>query len=283
MNIDNQPIRWPNGAKCAVMITIDVDAEFIWLNMDTENINRPKTLSMGKYGPKRGIKRILDVLDKFNIKATFFVPGKTAETYPDKIKEIVLRGHEIGHHGYEHENFGILSGDQQREVLIKGIKAIEDSCGVKPVGFRTPAGDMTKDTTKILQSLGFEYSSSMRGDDRPYFVTDDNCEKRLVEIPAHWELDDFPYFAFNYYPPFPEGQSRIANYNQVLSIWKDEFDGYYKYGLNYVIMFHPQTIGTPGRISLLEELLTYINRKEDVWFCTGKEMADFWKSNNMEN
>jgi len=279
----DKPIEWPNGAKAAAMITVDVDAEFVWLSMDPENIKRPKTLSMGQYGPKRGLDRILDVLDRFEIKATFFVPGRVAELYPDKIREVAKRGHEIGNHGYEHENFSKLTREQQREVLIKGNEAIEKICGVRPVGYRTPAGDLTKDTVPLLLELGFQYSSSMRGDDRPYFALADEKPTELVEIPAHWELDDFPYFAFNYFPPFPAGQGRIANYNQVLGIWKDEFDGYYEYGLNYVIMFHPQTIGTPGRIALLEQLLEHIKSKGNVWFCTGSEMAAFWRKYGRQN
>jgi len=273
----DRPIPWPNGAKTAVMITVDVDAEFVWLGMDPTNIDRPKTLSMGQYGPRRGLGRILDVLDRFGVKATFFVPGRVAELYPEQIREIAKRGHELGHHGYEHENFGLMSEEQQRDVFLKGINALENVCGVRPTGYRTPAGDMTVETKRLLQEFGFKYSSSMRGDDRPYFIEVDDQATDLVEIPAHWELDDFPYFAFNYYPPFPAGQGRIANYNQVLSIWKDEFDGYYKYGLNYVIMFHPQSIGTPGRILLLEKLLMHMTSKPGLWFCTGSEMADFWR------
>jgi peptidoglycan/xylan/chitin deacetylase (PgdA/CDA1 family) len=273
----DERIAWPNDAKTAVSITVDVDAELIWLDMDPGNVDRPKTLSMGQYGPKRGIPRILDVLDRFSVRATFFVPGRTAELYAQEIGEVAARGHEIGCHGHEHENFGLLSEAQQREVFEKSLAAIEKVCGVRPKGYRTPAGDKTAATDKLLQELGFTYSSSMRGDDRPYFIEIDGEATDLVEMPAHWELDDFPYFAFNYFPPFPAGQGRIAGYDDVLGIWQDEFDGYYKYGLNYMIMFHPQTIGTPGRIGLLEELLAYVTRKPDVWFCTGSELADFWR------
>jgi hypothetical protein len=123
----------------------------------------------------------------------------------------------------------------------------------------------------------------MRGDDRPYFREINGKVTDIVEMPAHWELDDFPYFMFNYFPAFPAGQGRIANYNQVLSIWTDEFDGYYKYGLNYMIMFHPQTIGTPGRIFLMERLLTHMTNKPGVWFATCSELADFWRKQGREN
>lgn len=140
------------------------------------------------------------------------------------------------------------------------------------VGFRTPSGDLSAATPALLSRLGFLYSSSMRGDDRPYLAGD------LVEIPAHWELDDFPYFMFNFAPAFPAGQGRIASYSQVYSIWEQEFDGYYRHGLCFVMMLHPQTIGTPGRIQLLRQLIAHMQSRPGVWFATGTEVADWWRT-----
>lgn len=271
-------ITWPNEARVAVMITFELDAEYIWLSMDESNVSRPKTLSMGTYGPHRGLKRILNVLDNFQIKSTFFIPGRVAETYPEKVKDIIDRGHEVAHHGYKHENFGLLNEEEQREALIKGQSALTKICGVEPIGFRLPEGEMTKETLTILNDFGFKYSSSLHQSDYPYLMTAGNNKGSIIEIPTHWELHDFPYFAFNFYPPFPAGASRIANYQQVLGIWKDEFDGYYEYGRNFVMRFTPQIIGTPGRITLLENLLDYITKREKVWFCTGLEMYQYWTS-----
>ena len=99
----------------------------------------------------------------------------------------------------------------------------------------------------------------------------------LIEIPAHWELDDFPQFAFNFYPPVPKGQDRIASHDATFDIWQREFDGYYELGLCYVIMFHPQVIGKPGRVALLERLIKHIKERPDVWFARGREIADWWR------
>lgn len=273
-----KPIAWPNNSRASVMITFNLVAEDFWLDMDASNVNRPKTLSMGQYGPRRGLKRILDVLNNFEVKATFFVPGRIAEKYPDQVLNIIEQGHEVGHLGYKHENYALLTRDQQIETIIKGSKTLEKICGVSPVGFRAPVGDITLDTMPILEELGFKYSSTMHGDDRPTMSEIKGKHSELVELHTHWELNDFHYFAFNYYPPFPAGNPRIANYTHVLSIWKDEFDAYFKYGLNYVITLHPQIIGTPGRVSLLENLLYYMQSKGAVWFSTGKEVADFWQN-----
>lgn len=268
-------IVWPNRAKCAVTVTINLDAEFFWLSMFPDSIHRPKTLSMGQYGPNRGLRRVLNALDEYGITATFFIPGRTAQTYPEQVREIVKRGHEIAHHGYAHENFGHLSVDRQREEIAKGMDVLEEITGTRPVGFRAPEGEMTQETLELLADFGFLYSSSLFGDDRPYIHAFSGQRPPLVEIPLHWELNDFPYFAFNYTPAFPAGQGRIANYTQVLSAWKRDFDGFYEYGLHYVTQFDPQTIGTPGRIGMLEKLFAYIRERDDVWICTARQMAEF--------
>ncbi|MCR4436045.1 MAG: polysaccharide deacetylase [Clostridiales bacterium] len=264
---------WKCKKDCAVAVTINLDGEYFWLSMFPDSVNKPKTLSMGTFGLKRGLDRILDTADRFNIPCTFFVPGKIAETYPQKILEIAKRGHEIANHGYAHENFSKLTLQEQRESLIKCNEAVERICGKKPVGFRAPEGELTKETLKLLYDSGFLYSSSLYNDDRPYFIELDGKTTDLVEIPLQWQLSDFPYFAFNYSPAFPAGQGRIANYTQVLNNWKYEFTGYANSGLAYVLQLDPQTIGTPGRIGLLEELLEFITSSHDVWFCTCSELA----------
>lgn len=268
--------KWKNNACCAVMITVNLDAEYFWLSLSPDCIDRPKTLSMGQYGMLRGLPRLLEVFDRYNIKATFFVPGKTAETYPDDLKEIVAKGHEIAVHGYKHENFALLNSDEQREAMKKSIEAVKNVCGVMPKGFRAPEGELTMETLQIAKECGIEYSSNLSNDDRPYIL--DISTGTLVEIPIHWALFDLPFFAFNYRPAFPKGQGRIANYTQVLNNWKDEYNGYKENGLCYVLQLDPQAIGTPGRIGLLEELLDTIisdNENEKPWFTTGSEMTEF--------
>lgn len=265
-------MSWKNNAKCSVLITVNLDAEYFWLSLSPDCIDRPKTLSMGQYGMTRGLPRLLYLLDKFKIKATFFVPGKVAEIYNKDINNIIENGHEVAVHGYEHENFALMGYDKQKDALKKGIDSIKNVCGITPAGFRAPEGEITLDTLEIAKELGIKYSSNLSNDDRPYKLNLKNGS--LLEIPIHWALYDFPYFAFNYTPAFPTGQGRIANYTQVLNNWIDEFEGYYENSLCYVLQLDPQTIGTPGRICLLEELFEKITKK-DVWFAKGIEMYDY--------
>src|SRR5262245_37253569 len=183
------PVGWPNGARCAVAISVDFDAELIWLTMDPGNRDRPRVLSIGEYGARRGVDRILEVLDRHGIGTTWMIPGGNAVRYPEQVRAVVAAGHELGNHGHFHENFGLLSGEEQRDVLTRANAAIEEATGVRPLGFRTPAGDNTAETAELLVELGFRWSSSMRGDDRPSFIEVDGQVTELVEIPAHWELD----------------------------------------------------------------------------------------------
>jgi peptidoglycan/xylan/chitin deacetylase (PgdA/CDA1 family) len=231
---------------------------------------------MGEYGMKRGLPRVLDLLDHFRVPATFFVPGMMAERYPEAIEELAGRGYEIGLHGYAHENFGHLSSEEIHAVLEKGVRALKRITGENPKGFRVPEGEMTRDLYPRLAQHGFSYSSSMFGDDRPYYAYTGETGKTVLEIPAPWEISDFPYFGFNYTPAFPAGQGRIANYSHVLSTFVEEYKAYYYYGLCYVPQFDPQTIGTPGRIEILRDTLDFIKKQGNVWFCTGQDMETYW-------
>lgn len=262
---------WPEGKSCAAMITINLNAELFWLQIDPECKNMPKTLSLGQYGMTRGVDRILDVLEERDVKATFFTPGWVAENYREKVCEIRDRGHEIAALGYHHEHMALLSYEEQEVAMKKSVTAIQSMCGVTPKGFRSPEGELTLDTLRIAKKCGMDYSSNLCDDDRPY-RKDLGAGESILEIPIHWVNYDLPYFAFNYHPAFPAGQGRIANYTGVLQNWKDEFAGCRQYGLCYVLQLDPAFIGAPGRIGLLEEILDTMQAGKDVWFATGEEM-----------
>lgn len=271
--------RWPNNARCAVMLTFDVDGPTNWINRDRRVWDFPKTFSLGSYGPWRGLPRVLDLLEERQVPATFFVPGWVVESWPERVQDIVQSGHELGHHGYLHELYFNLEQEEQRTIIERCQSIFEDVVGARAVGFRTPSGDFRRDTPALLRELGFSYSSSMRGDDRPYRWEIDGEPSDLVEIPAHWELDDFPQFGYNIFPPMPAGQDRIASVKTTFDNWTREFDGYYRYGLCYVLMLHPQTIGKPGRVAALRRLIEHIQSHDDVWFTTGANVADWWRQN----
>lgn len=274
-----QGMKLPEGKQCVAFITVNLAAEFFWISLDKKAEQMPKTLSLGQYGMTHGLPRLLGLLDELGIRATFFVPGKTAETYPEAIREIVDKGHEIACHGYEYENFSLLSYEEQRERIGKAVAAIERACGKKPEGFRAPIGDLMLETLDIAREFGMRYSSDLYDDDRPYFMKVNDNGDKILQIPMQWANFDLPYFAFNYRPAFPFGQGRVANYSNVLSNWKDEFTGHYNHNLCYNLQLDPQSTGSPGRFAMLKEFLQYICEHEGVWFATGSELVEYCAKN----
>ncbi|WP_235897121.1 polysaccharide deacetylase family protein [Hornefia butyriciproducens] len=267
---------WPQGNRCAAAVTLNLNAELFWLDLDPDCADKPKTLSLGQYGMNRGIDRILDILEERKLRATAFVPGWVAEHYADTLRSIAERGHEIGVMGSRDENMALYTKEEQKHSLKKSIETVERVCGTTPRGFRTPQGELTLETLQAAKELGLAYSSNLSCDDRPCEIDLGNGET-MTEIPIHWVNYDLPYFAFNYHPAFPAGQGRIANYTGVLDNWIDEFDGAAEYGLCYVLQLDPAMIGAPGRTGLLEELLDHMQSEKDVWFATCGEIAEYSK------
>lgn len=277
----NKILKWPDNSKCAVMLSFDIDGETTWANGNRGHKNGElylKSLSIGRYGPKKCVREILEILNKNNIKATFFAPGWIVENNPELMKEIVMDGHELGHHGYMHERFYDKTYEEQVEIIDKSQEIFQRVIGQKATGFRTPSGDWAEFTPKLLVEKGFKYSSSMRGSDSPYRTVIDGQETDFIEIPTKWELDDYVQMAYNLYPAEPVGQARISGYDDVFDNFGWEFEGYYELGLCISYMFHPQVMGTPGRLILLNELLGKIRSRGDVWFATGSQISDWVSS-----
>lgn len=273
-------LLWKNGARCAVMLSFDVDGDTTWKN---SNAHYPggqaflKASSVGLYGPNRGVPAILDLLKKYDVPGTFFVPGKVAEDNPDLMRRIDAEGHEIGQHGYTHELFFSYNAEQQAYIIERCQNIFSDLIGKPAQGFRTPSGDWSRGTPRLLMERGINYSSSMRGNDRPYHTVIDGKKTDFIEIPTRWELDDYVATAYNYFPSEPDGQDRISGYAQVYDNFVREFDGYYEYGLSFVTLIHPQVTGTPGRLRILEKLLRHIKERGNVWFTHGSELAQWYR------
>jgi peptidoglycan/xylan/chitin deacetylase (PgdA/CDA1 family) len=259
------------------MLAFELDGPTSWTAKDPRVWDWPKTFSLGAYGPWRGLPRVLELLDELELPATFFVPGWVAEQWPDGFREIGDRGHELAHHGYLHEPYTGEAWDEHREEIERSQEIFERLGGARAVGFRPPSGDPHPDHRRLLRELGFSYTSALCADDRPYRLPIDGTPSDLIEIPLHWELDDMPQFAFNFFPAVPIGQDRVASPATTLDIWRREFEGYHRYGLCYVLTLHPELIGKPGRVRMLETLLREMKAKSDVWFARGDAIADWWR------
>jgi peptidoglycan/xylan/chitin deacetylase (PgdA/CDA1 family) len=261
------PIDWPRGIRAAVCLTFDLDAETAWISRDPENERRLAVMSQGAYGPKVGVPLLLDFLQRNGLRATFFVPGWTAERYPDVVAEIHRHGHEVGHHGYLHEPLEGRSRDEEEEILVRGADILERITGRRPMGYRAPRYEISHDTTALLRKHGFVYASNLQDTIWPYLHAG---APPLVELPTTWILDDGPYFAYGIRPPL---YRQIYPPAAVLSTWKDEFRGYHPLGGAFTLILHPQFIGRPSRVLMLQALVDHVRTFPGVWLTHGLELA----------
>jgi peptidoglycan/xylan/chitin deacetylase (PgdA/CDA1 family) len=274
-------VRWRNDARCAVVVTVDFNDEHGILTQEPRIAGREKSLSVWRYGAKRGVDRVLDALDEAGVQSSWFLPGRVAQTHADLLQRIDAQRHEIGTSGFRCEDFDVLTLDQQKDAFRAGQQAIADKLDRRVQGFRSFTGNWAPGFADFLRSEGVSWSSSWRGDDLPYFHLSDteatNDKPLLVELPLHYELEDEPYFVYNLSPAVPVGQPRIPSYREVLGNWKQDFAAFHRFGLCYVLRLHPEIIGTAGRIDVLRELLADMRTHQDVWFATGAQMASWWR------
>ena len=267
---DLTPKQWPGGAKVAVSLSFDFDTEPVWLGF--QGNHSPSYMSRGEYGARAGLPRIMKLLDKHAIPATFFIPAASMILHPEAVQTIIDRPqHEIGFHSYIHESPLSLTEDQEREVYAKAMDIFIQTVGKRPVGFRSAAWDLTPATIKIVKEMGFLYDSSMMADDRPYSLMSDGQESGLVELPVEWILDDWPYFQLSW----TSQHVGLRTTDEVYSIWTAEFDGAYEEGTLYMLVTHPQVIGHRSRMQMLEQLIVYMKNKPGVWFATHEQIARY--------
>ena len=267
--------RWPQGREGCMALAFDLDGPTGDAMLNGTIWQKPEYFTFGGYGPFRALGRLLDMLEQYDVPATFFIPAWVVEQWPRQCAAIVEKGHEVAYHGYRHESFYTLSADEQRQVIEKSSKIFWQHLGIRAGGFRTPSGDWHPETPGVLLEAGVTYSSSMRGDDRPYAISVPGYQQPLVEIPGKWEMDDYASLAYTREPDFPKGLDRSASYALTLDNWCREFDGAMDEWLCLTTLFHPKISGKPGRILLLEQFLAHMKQR-DVWFARCQEVADWY-------
>jgi peptidoglycan-N-acetylglucosamine deacetylase len=265
-----RPKAWKNGARCAFAISFDSDHETNELRDGGGSISK---LSQGQYGNRKGVPRILDVLKRQSVPASFYVPAVVALLYPDEQRRVVAEGHEVGIHGWIHERNAVLPLDAERDLQMRSADMLEKITGVRPVGIRTPSWDFSPHTLAISREMGLLYDSSLMADDDPYEILEDGQPTGMVELPVEWIKDDAIYFNMDRF----SGLRPYTPPSSVLEIFTAEFDGAYaEHGL-FLLTMHPHIIGHRSRVALLERLIEHIRGHAGVWFATHADIARYVK------
>ena len=261
-----KPSNWPGGARCAVALSFDSDHDTNELRDGGRSIGR---MSWGQYGSRVGVPRILELLQRTQVPATFFVPAVSALLYPDEQRRVIAEGHEIGLHGWIHELNSILPARDERELHLRSSDALTEVTGVRPVGMRTPSWDFSPATLTIQREMGLLYDSSLMADDDPYEIDQDGEPTGIVELPVEWIRDDAVYFNMNRFQALRPYTAPTA----VLDIFRREFDAAYAQGGLFLLTMHPHVISYRSRLFILEELIRHIQAQAGVWFATHRDVA----------
>lgn len=264
-------IKWKNGKRIAVMLAFDLDAETMWTTRGDGNADHITNLSRGAYGPKQGVPRILDMLDRHGVKATFFIPGIIAEKYPLVVKEISDRGHEIGFHGYLHEEFTTTTYEEENETMVRCGKLIYEMTGQKIAGHRAPGGVIHDYSLRLFLEHGYIYSSNWRNSDGPFIHTINGERIPLVELPKDSIFDDT---AYDFYTDSAPERYELKSPREMFEIWKEEFDALAEEGRMINFVLHPQFMGRASRVNMLSELVEYM-LLNGAWIDTNKAVAQY--------
>ena len=260
-----------NLPRLTVALTFDHDS----LSDGIRRGDSPVKLSHAEFGHRVGVPRILELLAREAIPATWFVPGATMDLYPGDTEAILARGHELATHGWFHEDFSELPRDEQRRILDRSIDAVRRVTGEAPKGFRAPYWALGSETLEEVEDAGFVYDSSLQADDyRIYRVrrgdrhstTEGSTfgpEGKLLEVPGYWAMDDWPYFE-----PGDAGRDGLAAPSRVLEIWLGEVRYAYEHapGGLVTITMHPECIGRGHRMAMLEQLIAAVRELGGVEF-----------------
>lgn len=289
-------------AKKEIMVGygVDIDAVAGWLG-SYGGEDSPDDISRGMFAGEIGVPRLLKLFERYNLKTSWFIPGHSFETFPEQTQMVIDAGHEIGAHGYSHENPIAMTPKQEEDILVKSIELIESRSGKKPTGYVAPWWEFSNVTNELLHKYGFKYDHSlMHNDFHPYYVRVGDSwtkidyskaaeewmkplvkgeETDLIEIPANWYLDDLPPMLYIKGNPNSHG---FVSPRDIEQLWRDQFDWVYREN-DYAIFpmtIHPDVSARPQVLLMHERLIEYINSHEGVRWVTMDEMAENFARRN---
>jgi peptidoglycan-N-acetylglucosamine deacetylase len=265
-----RPARWKDGARCAVAFSFDADHETNELRDGGRSIGR---MAWGEYGSRVGVPKILALLHRHGVPATFFVPAVAGLLHPDEPRRIVADGHEIGIHGWIHELNSALPYATERELMLRSADTLERLSGSAPVGMRTPSWDFSPDTLRIEKEMRLLYDSSLMADVDCYELLLEDEPTGLVELPVEWIRDDAVYFGMHRFQSLRPQMPPAA----VFDVFRRELEGAWQEGGVFQLTMHPHYSGYRSRLWILEELIRLAKSLGGVWFATHAEVAAWAK------
>lgn len=262
---------WPNGKTSCLFLSFDFDAEAAWFDENPSDWNNEVRISLGAFCARVGVPKILELLELFDLKATFFIPAWTVEAHTKACESILKAGHEIGHHGGYHLQPNPNEPAKALEEIEMGFETLSRVLGVKPVGYRAPLGENCVDYLKVLAEGGIEYSSSWRDDILPYRHIIPGISNAPIELPGNYFFDDWMHGMIK------GSQRNLLAREQVLSMWRDELEITHEWGGLLTTIFHPQVSGRPSRFKILREFLQNCKDTNGLWIATGAEINDHFR------
>jgi peptidoglycan/xylan/chitin deacetylase (PgdA/CDA1 family) len=261
-----KPAAWPDGARVAVALSFDVDNATAALSQGSRDY---EVLSRGEYGAVDGLPRLLRLLDRQQVPASFFIPAVSAALHPDMVPAIQASGrHEIGVHGWIHERLPVLNdAAEEQRLLTQSIDYLTRVTGKRPVGYRAPSWQFSYATMAQVKEAGFLYDSSLMASDDGYEILLEGQPTGVIELPIERILDDAPYFG--------AASGSLPSPDLVEQIFRQEFDVAYEEGGLYVLTMHPHYMGHRSRAAALDRLISYMKSKPGVWFATHEQVARY--------
>lgn len=258
---------WRRGRSAIAVLSFDVDAESPILATGRRFAGHAMVMSHQSFGPLVGVPRLLRLLDEYATKATFFVPGLTAERYPQVVEQALGAGHEVAHHSYSHRSAVSLSADEERADFERALDVLRRA-GVEVRGHRAALWEASWRTPELVGEYGLEYDSSLMGSDAPYVL--EAPAASVVEVPPHWSLDDWEQYAFL---PQPQIGSIIQSPLLVADMWTHELDAARRHGTLFLLTCHPFLSGRAGRVEGLRRVIEAGLDRGDVEFTTCLDVA----------
>lgn len=264
--------NWPENKKMAVCLTWDVDGESApYVRTPKQAEKLLSELHQRRYGPTIAMNKILNVLDKYQIKGTFYIPGYIVGLYKEMAKTINRQGHAIGLHGYLHESLDDLDEKSEEEILRKSKEIMVSTIGYAPKIYRSPSWELNRWSPDLLMKNGVLSDSSLMDDEVPYELKTESGS--IIEIPIQWILDDAEYWMHTR----ANREKSITDPDTVFKIWSREFDGYYQSGGCFILTLHPFISGRSVYMDTVERLIQYMRQFPDIWWTDMKELTQYCK------